>query len=763
MLKRLLPAFGLLLALGSSHPLAAQTTDKAVLLQGVGKLPTPVEPDFMATTITLNEQPEIILTVEANPDDLDQSLQLIALASSRLGQSKVLAFSTSAYFHQPLVQQVEVQQLLQNCLSWGSSARHKRVQVWGGDAALTAFLTRQAQAKLMGTAGALDPSADILLLSQEVADTATVRRIEGFVRRGGTLLCAYPLTNGPQTPARTQSEARFNHLLRQAGLLQSSYLTARYPERAYLLTGPVPKYLGIRNMLASVEEKVYQMPPGLMRGGYIFNYTLEQVLAQNPPDAPIQQRLRRVAHYRPDSLLVPTPEKPVKVGRNYSVYMLQHLLRENELREHPNPAYVAPAAASFPGAVPASAPRLTTELALPVRVGTNGVWEPAPGFRLAHGTGLYVPPGEKVVIYLAAKDSARRLAAQIGVHSDDLTDNTSLTREPFDLTRHFELKPGRTEIYSPYGGVLLFNIPDTTSLKVLRVRVEGAVQAPRFELGKTSVAEWQKTIRQYPAPWAELVSNNISLTVPSARIRTLDDPTKVLLFWDAVLATDAKLAALTVPRGHPERIIVDQQLPEVAYMFAAPDRVVVPNDESTAHMLDADYMWKNGSWGHFHELGHLHQFRGIDFSGLTEVSVNLYTMYVFDKLLHQGLYVHNHHERLGSKEKVTEEMRKYLADSPSFEKWKADPFLALAMYVQLIETFGWAPIEQVYRQYRQLPKSQYPATEAAKRDYWFTAISTATRRNLAPFFAQWKVPVGEEAAKAVATYPTWLPPEMQAK
>jgi hypothetical protein len=176
-------------------------------------------------------------------------------------------------------------------------------------------------------------------------------------------------------------------------------------------------------------------------------------------------------------------------------------------------------------------------------------------------------------------------------------------------------------------------------------------------------------------------------------------------------------------------------------------------------MLDADFMWKNGSWGHFHELGHRHQFLGIDFDGLSEVSVNLYTMYVLDKLLHKGLYTNNH-ERLRSKQQVAEEVKRYLDSSPSFEKWKADPILALAMYVQLIDAFGWEPIEQVYRQYRQLPRSQYPATEAAKRDYWFSAISTATRRNLGPFFAQWRVPVGEEAAQKVASYPTWLPPEM---
>jgi hypothetical protein len=85
------------------------------------------------------------------------------------------------------------------------------------------------------------------------------------------------------------------------------------------------------------------------------------------------------------------------------------------------------------------------------------------------------------------------------------------------------------------------------------------------------------------------------------------------------------------------------------------------------------------------------------------------------------------------------------------------------MYIQLIEAFGWEPIEQVYRQYRQLPKSQYPITEEAKRDYWFAAICTATHRNLAPFFAKWQVPVSKETEKATASLPVWLPLEMQSK
>ncbi|RZK46812.1 MAG: hypothetical protein EOO59_18705, partial [Hymenobacter sp.] len=260
-----------------------------------------------------------------------------------------------------------------------------------------------------------------------------------------------------------------------------------------------------------------------------------------------------------------------------------------------------------------------------------------------------------------------------------------------------------------------------------------------------------------PAPWAELASDNISLTVPAARIRALDDPEQVLAFWDAVLATDAQLAALPAPRRHPERVVVDQEV-AYGYMFTAPDKIVVPDDRGCGEMLDASFMGKTGSWGLFHELGHRHQFWDLDFGGLGEVSVNLYTLYVFDKLLHKGLY---NHPQLSSRQEVADKVAWYLTGAPTFEKWRADPFLALSMYVQLIHSFGWEPIEQVYRQYRQLPRSQYPATDAAKRDYWFAAICAATHRNLGPFFAQWRVPVSQEVEKTVTHYPAWLPPEMQ--
>jgi hypothetical protein len=759
MLKRLLRALGLLLALGNAAPLAAQTTDKAALLRGVGKVPLPASPDFLATTIGISEQPEIILLGRAAPD---QPYELAALASSRLGKGKLLVFGTAGYFRKPLVQQPEVQKLLANALAWGSSAgrtHRPRVQVWGGDDALTAFLTQKARAELVGTPTALSPRADILLLSREIVDTAQLRRVAQFVRRGGTLLYGSPLPGQQRATPQVAVAMSFNEVLTQAGLLQIVYPSMMYAHQGFLRAGAVPNYLGMSNILRDFGTGRAPTGDQFNESG-VFAFALDAALAGSTPGSPMDRRFRQLAMYQADSLLVPTPAAPIRRGSDgrYAAYLMQLRLRAKRLLAHPNPAYVAPAAATFPGAVPAGG-RVTAALTLPVRVGANDLLEPAPVYRRPHGTGLYVPPGERVTISLTGPDSLRHLEAQIGVHSDDLMQLSSFSREAADLTRYFELKHGRTEIYSPYGGLLLLNIPDTSSLKELRVTVKGAVRAPRFELGKTSLADWTQTIRQYPAPWAELVSDNVSLTVPAARIRALADPAAVLAFWDTVLAADAKLAALTVTRRHAERIVVDQEV-AYGYMFTAVDRIVVPNDKSCGEMLDVDFMQKNGSWGHFHELGHRHQFWGIDFEGTGEVSVNLYTMYVFDKVLHKGLF---NHPQIASRQEVADKATWYMEDKPSFEKWKSDPFLALCMYVQLIHAFGWEPIEQVYRQYRLLPKSQYPATEAAKRDYWFAAISTATRRNLAPFFAQWKVPVGEEAAKAVAAYPAWLPPEMQQK
>jgi hypothetical protein len=228
-------------------------------------------------------------------------------------------------------------------------------------------------------------------------------------------------------------------------------------------------------------------------------------------------------------------------------------------------------------------------------------------------------------------------------------------------------------------------------------------------------------------------------------------------FWDEVMDADAGLAAISTTRVHPERIIIDRQVAWGAW-FTSDRKIVAPDDENCALMLDEDQIRKKGSWGHFHELGHRHQFWGIDFNGLGEVTTNLYTMYVYDKVLHKGLY---NHENIPGKQAVIESIKKYMSGKPDFTKFCNDPFMALSMYIELIENFGWQSIGQVFRQYRMLPAAQYPATEDDKRDYWFTCICAATGKDLSAFFDKWQITITEKAKAVVKNYPGWLPDELR--
>lgn len=105
--------------------------------------------------------------------------------------------------------------------------------------------------------------------------------------------------------------------------------------------------------------------------------------------------------------------------------------------------------------------------------------------------------------------------------------------------------------------------------------------------------------------------------------------------------------------------------------------------------------------------------------------------------------------------------KEYIARGSRFEEWKSDPFLALTMYIQVIEEFGWEPVKQVIAEYRQLSPEERPRTDAQKRDQWMIRLSRAVGKNLAPFFDLWGVPVSQEAHEAVKHLPAWMPRELQ--
>ncbi|NOZ19533.1 MAG: hypothetical protein GXP25_00430, partial [Planctomycetes bacterium] len=321
-----------------------------------------------------------------------------------------------------------------------------------------------------------------------------------------------------------------------------------------------------------------------------------------------------------------------------------------------------------------------------------------------------------------------------------------------EITREFAIKSVDTKAANAFGGLVYIVVPKKCKPGTIKVTIAGAVEAPYFVLGKTTRTEW-RTIRKRPAPWAEIASNKVILTVPSEDARKLDDPAAVLETWHRILDTCAELAMWPSPdRKRPERYVADVQLC-AGYMHAGYP-IMIPVS-AAPKLLDPGHLLKEGNWGLFHETGHNHQSRDWTFDGTGEVTVNLFTLYVFDKLCG----VDPAKGRM-AKPKIRKGVTNYFEHGHKFDEWKKKPFVALMMYVQMQQAFGWDAFKKVFAEYRDLPAKERPKTDAEKRDQWMVRFSRTVGKNLGPFFEAWGVPTSEQARASIQDLPGWMPPSL---
>ena len=431
----------------------------------------------------------------------------------------------------------------------------------------------------------------------------------------------------------------------------------------------------------------------------------------------------------------------------------EHLLAGQALdaiRKHPS-------ADAFPGAVPAKAQRVTET----IRWNSNAYGKVS--------TGLYVPPGEKVTVTLPPNVVDRGLKARIGLHSTTLSLDKFRTLKRFpSVSRIYELKSTTTTIASAFGGLLYLELPapENPYLNVRKgdlenavgsyrapeivlksMTVSGAVRAPRYVRGETSTRKWRENIRQYPAPWAELESGKVVFTVPSSMIRKLDLPNRVMAKWDEVMDAMADLSARPRQRPVAMRFMLDAHVNFGAAFAGYP--------------INAPYGWGEAivsgkpSWGHVHELGHMHQKKDWTYQGTGEVTVNLFSLYALEQTTEEPI------ER-ADPARVRELVNKWFTKSPPERNWlKSSGFWEkLAFYQLLRAEFGWEPFKDVFRAYRELPLDKKLQAEQNRAGDFMARFSRRVGKNLEPYFRVWGVQLNPDYRRQVKDLPVWLPKEL---
>ena len=475
--------------------------------------------------------------------------------------------------------------------------------------------------------------------------------------------------------------------------------------------------------------------------------TVGRAAAAIPLDETSWTRLRALRPSLGD--VTPTEAAPIAAAAQ-PITVLAARIDDRLARELPaDEVVVHPAAADFPGLLPEGTAGVTRTVAIDARypVGRDGRFGYAgPRAPVWRSTGLYAPPGVPLRVTLPPEAVDAGLLLRIGCHSDELWGIETWSRFPA-ITRVDVLRSTETRVASAFGGLVYVAVPIGVDLGTLAVQVEGAVPAPVFVEGETSLDAWRTTLRSAPAPFGEIVGRTLVLSLPSSALRTLDDPGLVTAFWNRVLDLDAVLASIPSARVRAERIAFDRQI-SAGYMHSG--YPVMAPVGAVGDALDLDGIARSGSWGLFHELGHNHQWLDWVLPGTTESSVNLWSVRVSEDLL--GLSRDVAHPALAPAARVAR-IDAFIAGGRVFASW--DAWGGLEWHLQLQSAFGWSFYEQLFADYQALPAASAPDGEAARIQMWIERTCARADRDLVPFYASWGFPIGDASRSACAARPPW--------
>jgi hypothetical protein len=722
------------LVAGAAHA-APQPGDVEALLAGVSDIAAPGWPGCLSVY-----GPEAFVVVTGSSS---REIQAPVVAAARMGEGRIVALGHNGYFGAEALRTGDTGRLILNAVSWLAVGAEPRVLVQSLDDTLALLLDEGLDARPIAADGWVERlgEANVLVTTRPPAYTdEQAAAVADFVRAGGGLLSGDTPWGWLQlNPGKSlTADHGGNRVISPAGLVWADGGLGKTSDIGFAADRGPSRYVHAGEALDALEARVAGevalSKEDAAQAAWTVTHAARSVL---PDDTLLRPRLHAL-QLRYAAEAVPSPDSPLTLEQPLARLALA-LQMQQIARQSPEQVAAHPSATHFPGPVPAEAPRVTQTISVDTHVPD---W---------HSTGLYAAPGEVVTVTLPQEAAGQGLRVRIGCHSDGIWHHDQWKRAP-EIARSLPLDAHRTAAANAFGGLVYIEVPRDCRLGTIPVEIAGAVEAPLFVLGQTDPATWRERVRGRPGPWAEIQTSKVILTVPSADIRELEDPVPLAEFWTSIADSCNELIGRPLQRDRPERYVADVQI-SAGYMHSG--YPIMTHLDGAKMAVDLERLQSKGSWGHFHEIGHNHQQGDWTFGGTGEVTVNLFSLYIIDRCC--GLKDVGH--PAVKPEDRARKTAEHIAGGADFGKWKSDPFLALYMYMQLQEAFGWEAYKAVFAEYRDLPADERPKTDDEKRDQWLVRFSRTVGRNLGPFFEAWGVPTSETARASIAELPEWMPPD----
>ncbi len=369
-------------------------------------------------------------------------------------------------------------------------------------------------------------------------------------------------------------------------------------------------------------------------------------------------------------------------------------------------------------------------------------------WKRARPLGVYAPPGEAVMIRVPAEFANTGLTIRLGELHDDLRSIDRIERwerAPL-LTRDFNIDAAQIKVGTGLGGSLYLVVPEEYEQRRIRVQTSGGVRQAVFSAGKTSQADFTADLAG-GAPVAILEQEGkVRFALAADKAAQVDDLNSVVAFWTGFYDSHRRLSQEPSDRRYESDWAFD---PQVGYGYANATKYRINHPQLAADWVLRTRTGDEDWWLFAHELGH--QFQTSNWSGgdVTEVCVNLFSMYTINGYLNEG----GDRETRGFKDNQIDH-----AELRSLRWGSSGLFEKLELYRQLVFEFGWDAYRQTFASYYSpdFPEQDY----GVFMDGFAARFSHVVQRDITPFLDHWEYPLSDEGRTRVRRMrlPPWLPP-----
>ncbi|MFF9589845.1 M60 family metallopeptidase [Streptomyces sp. NPDC014646] len=237
-------------------------------------------------------------------------------------------------------------------------------------------------------------------------------------------------------------------------------------------------------------------------------------------------------------------------------------------------------------------------------------------------TGLYAPPGTPVSLTVQPYDG---VLPTLWIGAWDYYGEIT---EP----RSYPLTAGSNTVTDPHGGPVYLTLTGDGERAGVLIR-SGATAMPVFALGRTTESDFQRQLDTLTAsPYVELHAPHtiMTLTREGALLYRDEDHAALLGLMETIIDSHARISGLDGSRPAHRRKAGPYHFTEVSKVPSGVGAYATHgyNGFPRAYLDRATTVTglRTRGWGLYHELGHLHQQFAYKPAGLTEVTVNIYSL-----------------------------------------------------------------------------------------------------------------------------------------